>query len=106
MVDFLHIYGQFNPHDSVSIIGSRQDLVNLMATINKALYSPTKSSHYTSDGEGFDVYVVALEEPRYDGQDLTFPYADGFGCIERMNQNRISPWYVWKGLRKYFGLKP
>jgi hypothetical protein len=77
-----------------------------MTAINKALYFPTASTHYTSDGEGFEVYIMALEKPEYDGKDIQFPYTDAFGQARWMNEDKTHPWYVWKGLRQYFGLKP
>jgi hypothetical protein len=104
--EFLHIYGQENNHDPVFIIGSRQDLSNLMTAINKALYFPTKSEHYVSDGEGYSVFIIALDKPELNGEQIHLPYTDSYGTIELQNKGKHSPYQVWQSMRKYFGLKP
>lgn len=78
MSNKLHIYSQSFWHSPAMVVGNTKALLDLKAAIDKALERRHGTSHdvMTSDGEGFDVHVVRMEncDPRWD--DIMYPYSD------------------------------
>lgn len=79
MGELLHIYGQGFWHAPATIIGNREALEHLVATLHRALEMDVglELSHETcaNDGEGYDIRVIRLEDETAWRQIAT-PYTD------------------------------
>jgi hypothetical protein len=79
MTDILHLYAQPFPHEEARIVGTRAGLEKLQKVLNQAL-SSTKdhpgatTETFTSDGEGYLVYIQMLSEKEM--EELRLPYTD------------------------------
>lgn len=79
--DILHIYGQEHEHQEAYIVGNREALETLRAAIDRALTHEdglAMSEQFTSDGEGYEVFVVRRDDPWEPGSvwyELHSPYA-------------------------------
>ncbi|MHA2427584.1 MAG: hypothetical protein ACXADB_06140 [Candidatus Hermodarchaeia archaeon] len=68
----LHIYSQWQWHDSAHIVGDEEALKRLRDAIDNALeWGSDYTEAMTSDGEGFRVIIV-----KGDVDELTLPYQD------------------------------
>jgi len=75
----IQVYGQDSPHDPLLIMGDRESLQKLRASIDKALETNDFGTHvdFPADGEGYNI-IVACEEA---GGDLWSPNHYG-GCSD------------------------
>jgi hypothetical protein len=77
MTNVLHIYAQEYWHTDAHIIGTRDALITLRDTINKALSKHERKAHcsvFAADGEGYRVMVgVATKDSM---NILQLPYVD------------------------------
>lgn len=65
--DILHIYGQVEPHDTVVIVGTRESLLKLAATITLAARDESCDGaqspiFYDTSGEGYCISVTPTTE--------------------------------------------
>lgn len=60
----LQIYGQATPHSDVFVIGTRESLVRLRQTVDRALAQQQhgRSEEIPSDGEHYHIYVFNTSE--------------------------------------------
>jgi hypothetical protein len=93
----LHLYAQSCEHDEAYIVGTRDDLMSLRDTIDRALANKQsgKSSDdiekfFTADGEGYDVYVKVI--PESVETELQLPYAESIG--RGLGRNEWEPMLV------------
>jgi hypothetical protein len=103
-MSFLHIYGQNDNHNPVHIVGTRDELLKLMIAIKKGLYFPWQTESMASDGEGYYINVIALDEPVYDKRNLPPPYSGGWGSTRYHNKSDWDLYGLWKTIRRYFGM--
>jgi len=91
----LHCYAQHSHHTEAYISGSRSALVALRAAIDLALAGAdgvAKCDVFTSDGEGYTVYVVAMTDE--DAERQVVPYTADYAA---QNWNgRPGPWDALK----------
>lgn len=85
--NILHVYPQFNNHDTLTIKGTREGLLKLQKAINALVSSggrpegvASNFTAFTGDGEGYGVTVEMLPEKAFEDQFL--PYVDTIdgGC--------------------------
>jgi hypothetical protein len=58
----LNIYGQKNPHDTVIITGTREDLISLRNAISEAAYFDNEPiDFFDSDGEEYSIDINCIE---------------------------------------------
>lgn len=90
--NLLHIYAQEIWHDDVFIVASRDALYNLQAAINDAmLKGSARFGAFASDGEGYSIYVILLDEDRRDSwNSLRLPYTDE--CAIDRRDDRVHPY--------------
>jgi hypothetical protein len=93
----LHLYAQSCEHDEAYIVGTREDLVILRDTIDRALSnkqagrsSDDIEKFFTADGEGYDVYVKVV--PESVEANLQLPYAESIG--RGLGRNELPPFDV------------
>lgn len=88
-IDILHVYPQFNSHDTLKVKGTREGLLLLQRAINSLISSAgrpegvtSKFTTYTADGEGFEVVLEMLPQNAFDDEFL--PYVDTIdgGCSQ------------------------
>jgi len=92
---FLHIYSQFQWHDSAHIIGNEEALRRLRDAIDHALENGSAHTEaYTSDGEGFLTIVVKAEEKTINA--LTMPYQDEVAKGQGGPSSKMEPWDLEK----------
>lgn len=74
MNNILHIYGQYEEHDDIEIVGDQQALMELRAAIDVALETKNgESEPYTNDGEGYTIHVTMLTPD--EAEHIKTPYA-------------------------------
>lgn len=103
-MSFLHIYGQEQWHSPAHIVGTRDELVKLKLAIEKSLYCPWVEWFSTSDGEGYNLYVIALKEDKWEKQNVPLPYTNTYAGLQRKGDWDL--WGLWRSVRKWFGCKP
>lgn len=88
-LEYLHIWGQACWHDPVVIIGNTEALKTLKHAIESAIENGEYkvSAFFTSDREGFSLYVVCKDDDKWDIRAV--PYSDEM-AIEK-NPNAIYP---------------
>lgn len=77
MNNILQIYAQSGPHDGAFICGTEDDLKRLRDALDLMLLENRDKAYldtFTSDGEGYTVKIIKLEEKQFD--QLILPYAD------------------------------
>lgn len=84
MSNKIHIYSQSFWHTPSYIVGNTKALVGIRDAINKALDRRHGVFHdaMTSDGEGYDIHVLRVEncDPRW--EDLMYPYSDEIAAVD------------------------
>lgn len=70
----LHIYGQWYWHDEAFIYGTREALLELFVTVERALnHNESTMETFTNDGEGYQLTIRRVDEAKLDSMNL--PYA-------------------------------
>jgi len=79
----LHNYGQGFEHETVLIVGDKEELENLKRAIEKAIDSG-KGCIYTrnNDGEGYEIRIIRIEQNESDN--IILPY----WCEESMDSRK------------------
>jgi len=98
--DVLHCYAQPDWHAEAYISGGRDALMALRAAIDRALLHAglAECEAFTSDGEGYTVYVVAMSDE--DAERQVVPYTHE---IAAQNWNgRPGPWDALKAAHAEF----
>lgn len=93
MSETLQIYAQSGPHDRAFICGTKEDLINLRDVLNILLQrdlSKVSYDTFTSDGEGYTLRIIKLEEN--DFYDLQLPYTSDI-FSEENSKTKKHPWY-------------
>ena len=80
-VPILHIYSSIDNHDMAAVVGNMKGLTALRDTLNEVLETDEHSDSqvvYPSDGEGYQVRVIKLEDELYKGdwEKLDAPYIE------------------------------
>lgn len=88
-LEYLHIWGQACWHDPVVIIGNTDALKTLKHAIESAIENGEHkvSAFFTSDREGFSLYVVCKDDNKWDNRAV--PYSDEMAAEK--NPNAIYP---------------
>jgi hypothetical protein len=80
----LHVYAQSHEHDEAYLIGTRNALLELRDAIDVALSNKARrresasvADFFTSEGEGFSLYVKVV--PESIESNLLLPYAELIG---------------------------
>lgn len=91
----LHIYAQLLWHGEAFIVGTPAALRALRDTCDLALEGKTQAvTSFAADGEGYNVFVVPLEESDPRWEQLVLPYTDEMlGSMEKRlgNEGAIGP---------------
>lgn len=94
MVDrFLHIYGQESWHEEAIVAGNREALIALADALRRAADddgSPRSVEVFAGDGEGYEVFVVRVDEPRLGH--LRTPYTADYA--QDLRVDTVSPWQL------------
>jgi hypothetical protein len=83
-IKLLHIYPQYQWHCEAYIVGNTEALTELRDALNRAIESGKaettgkKDGVFVSDGEGYDVVVIPVNEPweSETWNKLMYPYSD------------------------------
>lgn len=71
----MHVYGQTESHDEVSIIGDRKAIHALINALNQSLSSGLGDGDvFAADGEGYRIFCAVVEP--HEAQKLSLPYTD------------------------------
>jgi hypothetical protein len=87
-VNTLHLYAQVQWHDNAYIVGTKNSLTELRNAIDLAIAGhEVKMEADVADGEGYDVFVVMLDDHEPLWNELRVPYTDSlFNEIAYPNQ--------------------
>jgi hypothetical protein len=91
-MDSLQIYAQSGPHDRAFICGTKKYMLALREAIDCLLeYEWTSISHQTntSDGEGYTVRIMLMEENEFD--EVGLPYTSDIFSDQEF-KNKKHPW--------------
>ena len=89
----LHVYGPDSPHDATYLVGTREALVALRASLDTVLAqerpAATRVDAFCADGEGFTFIVATAEEAQLWG--LHLPYSNDIFATHEISGLR-GPW--------------
>lgn len=89
MDEALHIYSQELWHAPAYVLGTRKSLEQLKLAIDAALENGAgRAESFTSDGEGYSVYVNCVDDDLADR--LATPYSDEVGQAQQ--EGAVWPW--------------
>lgn len=89
-MSLLHVYGQYEWHNTVWIVGDPDALTALRDAINDALVNREGSAEtMTSDGEGY--HAIVLKRGREDIDTLCLPYTSPICIPSGVHPQKLIP---------------